>query len=100
MSAETSTALRVAEGELAAALVVERVGLVEHEQARLLAAADLLQHVLDRAGHRRQLLLVGALASTTCSSRSARLVSSSVAPKASTSWWGSLRMKPTVSVTR
>ena len=27
-------------------------------------------------------------------------VSSSVAPNASTSWWGSLRMKPTVSVIR
>ena len=42
----------------------------------------------------------GAEASTTCRTRSASRVSSSVAPKASTSWWGSLRMKPTVSVRR
>ena len=28
------------------------------------------------------------------------MASSSVAPNASTSWWGSLRMKPTVSVSR
>ena len=40
----------------------------------------------------------GAEASTTWSSRSARRVSSRVAPNASTSWWGSLRMNPTVSV--
>ena len=33
----------------------------------------------------------------TCSSRSAYSSSSSVALKASTSWWGSLRIKPTVS---
>src|SRR2546423_822565 len=42
----------------------------------------------------------GTLASTMCSSRSARRVSSSVAPNASTSWCGSFLMKPTVSVSR
>ncbi len=62
----------VAEGELAAALVVERVGLVEHEHARLSLGADLLEDVLDRARHRVS-SSSGALASTTCSSRSARL---------------------------
>ena len=39
-------------------------------------------------------------ASATCRIRSASSASSSVAPKASTSWCGSLRMKPTVSVRR
>src|SRR5262249_22973135 len=42
----------------------------------------------------------GAEASSTWTSRSARRVSSSVAPNASISWWGSLLMKPTVSVSR
>ena len=42
----------------------------------------------------------GAEASTTCTIRSAPIASSSVAEKASTSWCGSLRMKPTVSVSR
>ena len=87
----------MAERQLAPALLVDRVGLVEHEQARLVAGADLLEHVLDGARHRDS-SSSGALASTTCSSRSARCVSSSVAPNASTSWCGSLRMKPTVSV--
>ena len=40
----------------------------------------------------------GTEASTTWRIRSASRVSSSVAPNASTSWWGSLRMNPTVSV--
>ena len=42
----------------------------------------------------------GTEASTTWRIRSAFTVSSSVALNASTSWWGSFRMKPTVSVTR
>ena len=37
---------------------------------------------------------------TTCRTRSARRVSSRVAPNASTSWWGSFLMNPTVSVSR
>jgi hypothetical protein len=40
---------------------------------------------------------VGVEPSTTCSSRSASATSSSVLRKASTSWWGSARTKPTVS---
>ena len=40
----------------------------------------------------------GAEASTTWTSRSASTTTSSVDWNASTSWWGSLRMKPTVSV--
>ena len=40
----------------------------------------------------------GALASTTWTSRSASTATSSVDRNASTSWWGSLRMNPTVSV--
>ena len=42
----------------------------------------------------------GWLASTTCSRTSAARASSSVARKLATRWCGSLRMKPTVSVTR
>ena len=42
----------------------------------------------------------GTEASTTCTIRSAPSASSSVAEKASTSWCGSLRMNPTVSVSR
>ena len=49
--------VRVAEGELAAALVVEDVGLVEDEHARRVAGVDLLQDVLDGLGHRDELLL-------------------------------------------
>ena len=41
-----------------------------------------------------------AEASSTCSSRSARRSPRASRAKASTSWWGSLRMKPTVSVSR
>ena len=75
--------LRVAEAELAAALVVEQVGLVEHEHPRR-GDLDLLEHVLDG------LVIAsssssGAQASTTCRTWSASLVSSSVAANASTS---------------
>ena len=49
--------VRVAEGELGAALVVERVGLVEHQHARAVGRVDLLEHVLDRARHLEQRLL-------------------------------------------
>ena len=40
---------------------------------------------------------LGCVTSTTCSSRSASRTSSNVLLKLSTSAWGSLRMKPTVS---
>ena len=45
----------VAQAELLAPLLVEQVGLVEDEQARAVAGADLLERLLDRAAH--QLLL-------------------------------------------
>ena len=38
----------MAQRDLAALLLVEQVGLVEHQQPRLLAGADLLQHLVDR----------------------------------------------------
>ena len=44
--------------ELGAALGVERVGLVEDQQARPLAGADLLEHVVDRAQHLEHLVLL------------------------------------------
>ena len=66
---------------------------------RALAGADLLEHVLDGADHLEHLVLL-LEASTTWRIRSASRVSSSVAPNASTSWCGSLRMNPTVSVKR
>ena len=47
----------MAERQLAAALLVEQVGLVEHEQPRRVADADLLEHVVDGARHRLELLL-------------------------------------------
>ena len=37
---------------------VEQVDLVEHANPRVLAGADLLEHLLDRAAHRLQLVLV------------------------------------------
>ena len=49
--------VRVAEGELGAALGVDRVGLVEHEHARAVGGVDLLEHVFDRARHLHQRLL-------------------------------------------
>ena len=91
--------LGMAEAELLAALGVHRVRLVEDEQPRALARADLLEHLVDGPDHLLHLLLRRD-ASTTCRIRSDMRVSSSVAPNASTSWWGSLRMKPTVSVSR
>ena len=79
------------------AAAVEEVGLVERDEPRLVAGAELVEDGLDgRAVLRRR----GASeASTTSTRTSARLTSSSVARKASTSWCGSLWMKPTVSVT-
>src|SRR3954447_22805392 len=50
-------ALRLAEAEPAAALVVEHVGLVEDQQPRALAGADVLEDVVDGAQHRLELLL-------------------------------------------
>ena len=87
------------EAQLLAALGVERVGLVEHEQARAVARPDLLEDVLDRAQHLVHLLL-GDRRVDDVQHEVGHRVSSSVAPNASTSWWGSLRMKPTVSVIR
>ena len=99
--AETSAASGWRRLQLAAALVVEQVGLVEHEQAR-------------RARRRRSpRARPRPRASSRGSSPPRRRgverragpgrpasVSSSVAANASTSWCGSLRMKPTVSVSR
>ena len=90
----------MAEAQLLAAVVVDPVGLVEHEQPRPLAGADLVER---RPRPRAVIATISSSstdASTTWTMRSARRVSSSVAPNASTSWWGSLRMKPTVSVMR
>ena len=99
-AAETSTASGWRERDLAALLLVEQVGLVEDQQPRLLAGADLLEHLVDRAHVDAGAAPRGSEASTTCRIRSASTVSSSVALKASTSWWGSFSMKPTVSVSR
>ena len=49
--------LGVAQQDLAALVFGEQVGLVEHEQPRPLAGADLLQHLVDRP-HVGQLALV------------------------------------------
>ena len=48
----------MAMGELGATVVADPVGLGEDQQARRLVGADLMQDVVDRAGHRLQLLLV------------------------------------------
>ena len=55
---------------------------------------------VDRVEHARRARSSAREASATCRTRSATSVSSSVAAKPSTSWCGSRRMKPTVSVTR
>ena len=99
-AAETSTRVGMQAPQLRAALGVDQVGLVEHEQARRSR-----RRRSPRARSRRRASISSsssssALASTTCRIRSASRVSSSVAPNASTSWCGSLRMKPTVSVTQ
>ena len=90
----------VAVAQLVALLGVERVDLVEHEQPRAVAGADLLEHVLDGAQHLQAVVLLGGGVDARAGPGRRSVVSSSVAPKASTSWWGSLRMKPTVSVSR
>jgi hypothetical protein len=89
----------VAEAELAAALVGQRVGLVEHEQRRALAGADVVEHVLDGVLHLHQVVLVGAgvddvddeVGQPRLLQRGAEGLDELV---------GSLRMKPTVSVSR
>ena len=73
-----------------------QVGLVEHQQLGHVAGADLVEH--RRARRRSGRSGSGADASTTWTSRSASATTSSVDLNASTSWWGSLRTKPTVSV--
>jgi len=55
---------------------------------------------VETADVERALAASGSEPSTTCTIRSARTVSSRVALNASTSWCGSLRMKPTASVSR
>ena len=60
MSADTSTASGWRKASSRRRSSVDRVRLVEHEQARLLAHADRLQHVLDGARHGEELLLVRA----------------------------------------
>ena len=71
-SAETSTASRVARAAASRALVVvQQVGLVEDEQPRLLAGADLLEHLVDRRASSASRRSSGAEASTTCTIRSA-----------------------------
>ena len=74
--------------------------LFSTSSTRQLAGADLVQHLIDRRDRSSSPLVVGRDASTTCSTRSATSVSSSVDANPSTSWCGSRRMKPTVSVTR
>src|SRR3954470_24891036 len=49
--------VRVAVAQLLAALIVDAVGLVEHEQPRPVARADLVEHALDRAQHLDHLVL-------------------------------------------
>ena len=74
----------------------EQVRLVVGDEARLVAGAELVEHRLD--GARGAPAAWASAASTTSTSTSARFTSSSVARNASTSWCGSLWMKPTVSV--
>ena len=50
--------VRVAEAQLLAALFVDPVGLVEHEQPGPLARSDLVEDVVDRAQHQDHLVLV------------------------------------------
>ena len=75
----------------------EQVDLVERDEARLVAGAQLFEHLPGRS--RRCSGACGSAASTTSSRTSARVTSSRVARNASISWCGSLWMKPTVSVT-
>src|SRR3954453_7201558 len=51
-------AVRVAVAQLLAALVVDAIRLVEHEQPRPVARADLVEHALHRAQHLDHLVLV------------------------------------------
>ena len=76
---------------------VEQVRLVERQQARLVAGARARRGRSGRST--RCSSKCASEASTTSTRTSARLTSSSVARKASTSWCGSLWMNPTVSVT-
>ena len=90
---------RVAECELAPALVVQQVDLVQREQPRPLRDADFGKHVVHRGQHLRELAFRhGGVGHVHDQIRPHRLLG--VAENASTSWCGSLRMKPTVSVRR
>ena len=62
--------------------------------------ADLREYILDRRRDTRPTRPPAPRRRRRAGSRPRSRVSSSVAPNASTSWWGSLRMNPTVSVTR
>ena len=57
MAAETCIAPAVAEGQLAAAIVVDGVDLVEREQPRHLRGADLREHLVDGGEPVEQLVL-------------------------------------------
>ena len=98
--AETEHRAAVAQLEHAPLVRVEQVGLVQDEQPRARARADLLEHVVDRAASSRRAPPREPRRRRRAGSGRRSTVSSSVALKASTSWCGSLRMKPTVSVTQ
>ena len=91
--------LGLADGQLARLVGVQEVDLVEGHKARHLPRSDLLEHRVHRGDDAPPLLRLRRIDQRP-TIRSASTVSSSVAWKASTSWCGSLRMKPTVSVTR
>ena len=74
----------------------QQVDLVEHHQDPL--ALDAEARPAPRSPTRRCSSQLGCATSTTCSTRSASVASSRVDRKGATRWWGSLRMKPTVSV--
>ena len=57
--AEIASPVGMAEGQLAAAVCVDQVDLVERQQAWRIAGADLLEHVLDRPHHLHQFVLRG-----------------------------------------
>ena len=63
----TSTASGWRRRSSSRASLVEQVDLVEHQQPRALAGADLLERLLDRALHDRSPAASGAEASSTCS---------------------------------
>ena len=99
-SAETSTASRWRARDHAALVGVQLVDLVQDQQASACRPRRSPPARRRQPGSSRSSSSSPTDASTTCRIRSALTVSSRVALNASTSWCGSLRMKPTVSVTR